>query len=62
MKLTKAEQETVDRLIRLGDSLEVAIQTVIDRRDTRADREFYRLAYTSYPLEHKNNDNQTALS
>ena len=43
--LTKEQQETVKTLVRLGDSLELAIETVLNIK--KVDAEFYRQAYDS---------------
>ena len=43
--LTQKEQDQVKRLIKLGDSLELAIKTVLDLRDEPDNTEFYYNAY-----------------
>lgn len=44
-ELTNKEQETVKILVRLGDSLELAIKTVLAERNKKTDYEFYYNAY-----------------
>ena len=39
--LTQKEQQTVNNLVKLGDSLELAIKTVLDLRDEPDNTEFY---------------------
>lgn len=46
-ELTKKEIETVKSLIRLGDSEEVAIKTVLNERNNSKDSDIYRIAYES---------------
>ena len=46
-KLTTKEIETVKILIRLGDSEELAIETVLKGRGKEDNTEIYRLAYES---------------
>lgn len=43
--LTESEQKTVASLIRLGDSKELAIETVIKQRSKQDATEFYHNAY-----------------
>lgn len=48
VKLTDKEQKTVDALVRLGDSEELAIKTVIkDRKKNSYSTEMYEQAYYS---------------
>jgi len=46
-QLTTKEIETVKTLIRLGDSEELAIKTVLEGREKADNSEFYRIAYES---------------
>lgn len=46
-QLTTKEIETVKTLIRLGDSEELAINTVLEDRKKKDNSEIYRLAYES---------------
>lgn len=41
------EARTFERLVRLGDSKELALWTVIAKRDRNTDSEAYRQAYTN---------------
>jgi len=47
MGLTKTEEKEVSTLIRLGDSKELALETVISNRSRNADTSFY---YNTYCL------------
>jgi hypothetical protein len=47
MELTAKEQETVKSLIKLGDTKEEAIETVLEERKRPDNSEFYRFAYTN---------------
>lgn len=42
---TSEELKQIKTLIRLGDSKELAIKTVLEKRDTPVDFDFYRRAY-----------------
>jgi len=46
-QLTASELETVKILIRLGDSKELAEQTVLNEREVEVNHEFYRNAYSN---------------
>jgi|DEB0MinimDraft_10_1074344.scaffolds.fasta_scaffold63326_3 hypothetical protein len=46
-QLTTKEIETVKTLIRLGDSEELAIKTVLEGREKAYNSELYRIAYES---------------
>ena len=45
MALTEKEQAQVRRLIQLGDSEELAIETVVELRKKESNTEFYKAAY-----------------
>lgn len=45
--MTKEELETIKTLVRLGDSEELAIKTVLANREKQDTNEFYRNAYTN---------------
>ena len=45
MSLTNTEEKTGASLIRLGDSKELAIETVLNKRSKNADTYFYFNAY-----------------
>jgi len=46
-KLTSKEIMTFDSLVRLGDSIELAYETILNLRAQEDNTEFYRLAYTN---------------
>ena len=45
MTLTEKEQAQVQRLMQLGDSKELAIETVVELRKKESNTEFYNAAY-----------------
>jgi len=45
MNLTEKEQQTVGRLLKLGDTLELAVKTVIEQRCEDDNTEWYYNAY-----------------